>query len=112
MSGVVDTVRAALESAGDADDGLRAAVAALAATEGVVWAGIAFAEGEDLVPGPAAGEPDPARRHAVPVVFGDTTVGELQVDGEIDLAEVRQIAELAAAHVLLGWDIGGEEWLP
>ncbi|MSO57688.1 MAG: hypothetical protein EXQ77_01445 [Thermoleophilia bacterium] len=112
MSALIDAVRAALDGADDADDALRGAVRALAAADGIRWAGIAFAEGTALVLGPAAGEPDPVRRVTVPVCFGDATVGELQVDGAIEVGVLEQVAALAAAYVLLGWDTDGEEWSP
>jgi hypothetical protein len=46
------------------------------------------------------------------VAFKDEVVGELQVDGDADRALLEAVAERVSAHVLLGWDTGGEEWEP
>ena len=96
----------------EADETLRAVVSELAGEAGVVWAGVLFLEGEALVLGPEAGVPDPARRRAAPVRFHETTVGELAIDGDADPELLEQVAERLAAHVLLGWDTGGEAWEP
>ena len=79
MTAVVDAVDRILAEGGDADDVLRAVVRALIEQGGCSWAGISFVEGGELVPGPAAGDPDERRR---------------------------------TAHVLIGWDTGGERWTP
>lgn len=94
------------------DDALRATVAALVDEPGVTWAGIAFAEGAELVLGPSSGAPDERSRSRVPVVYQDASVGELWVDGEADRGLLEQVAEHLAAYVLLGWDTGGEAWEP
>ena len=105
-------IDAALEAAADADDALRETVRILAAQPGICWAGIAFVETTGLVLGPSAGTPDDARRTTVPVAYKDEVVGELQVDGDADRRLLEAIAERVSAHVLLGWDTGGEEWEP
>ena len=105
-------IEAALESAADADDALRETVRILAAQPGIAWAGIAFVETTGLVLGPTAGVPDEARRTLATVCYKDETVGELQVDGDPDRSLVEAVAERIAAHVLLGWDTGGEDWEP
>ena len=112
MSAVVDEVDRILAEAVDADDVLRGVVRALVERGGCSLAGIAFVEGGDLVPGPAAGEPDEARRVAVPVSYRGERVGELAADGDLDAAELEQIAALVSTHVLIGWDTGGEAWSP
>jgi hypothetical protein len=94
----------------DADDTLRATVAGLAARDGCVWAGIFFVEGDELVLGPEAGQQEPERRVSVPVVWRDTRVAELAVDGEIAVDELEQMAASIADLCLVGWDIGGEAW--
>jgi len=96
----------------DADDQLRATVAELAARDGCSWAGVFFVEGDELVLGPEAGEPDPGRRTQVPVVWRDTRVAELAADGEIDVAQLESIAGDIADYCLVGWDTDGEEWEP
>ncbi len=96
----------------DADDQLRARVAELAAGAGRTWAGVFFVEGDELVLGPEAGTPDPARRVSVPVVWRDTRVAELAVDGDVDPAQLETVAAEIAELCLVGWDTGGEEWEP
>jgi hypothetical protein len=102
----------ALATSADADDALRETVRILAAQPGITWAGIAFVETTGLVLGPSAGVPDEARRALVPVCYKDETVGELQVDGSADPGFLEAVAGRISAHVLLGWDTGGEGWEP
>jgi hypothetical protein len=94
----------------DADDQLRATVAELAGRDGCAWAGVYFVEGEELVLGPEAGTPDPERRVSVPVVWRDTRVAELAIDGDVEPAELATVAAEIADLCLVGWDTGGEEW--
>ena len=94
----------------DADEQLRQTVTELAAREGCTWAGIYFVEGDSLVLGPEAGTPDPERRTAVPVLWRDTRVAELAVDGEVATAELETVAAGIADLCLVGWDTGGEVW--
>lgn len=96
----------------DADDQLRATVAELAARDDCSWAGVFFVEGDELVLGPQAGEPDPERRAAVAVVWRDTRVAELAADGAIDAARLQVVAADIADLCLVGWDTSGEEWQP
>jgi hypothetical protein len=112
MSAVADEVDRILAEGRDADDVLRAVVQALVTRGGCAWAGISFVEGGDLVPGPAAGSPDEARRVAVPVSYRGERVGELAADGAVDVAVLERVAALVSAHVLIGWDTGGERWTP
>ena len=101
-----------LERGGEPDDVLRRVAVALAGEPGIVWAGIAFLEGGELVLGPSAGEPDPGRRARMPISYQDDTVGELQVDGVADPLVLERVATLVAPYVLVGWDTGGEAWEP
>jgi hypothetical protein len=94
----------------DADDLLRQTVAELAARQECAWAGIYFVEDERLVLGPEAGTPDPDRRTAVPVLWRDTRVAELAVDGDVPTAELETVAAGIADLCLVGWDTGGEVW--
>jgi hypothetical protein len=94
----------------DADEQLRQTVSELAAREGCRWAGIYFVEGGDLVLGPEAGTSDPIRRTTVPVIWRDTRVAELAVDGDVEPAELEAVAERIADLCLVGWDTGGEVW--
>jgi hypothetical protein len=95
----------------DADEQLRETVSELAAREGCTWAGIFFVEEDSLVLGPEAGAPHEAHRTAVPVLWRDTRVAELAVDGEIDSTELRAVAARIADLCLVGWDTGGETWV-
>jgi hypothetical protein len=94
----------------DADEQLRRTVTELAARDDCTWAGIYFVEGDSLVLGPEAGTPDPERRTAVPVLWRDTRVAELAVDGEVATAELETVAAGIADLCLVGWDTGGEVW--
>jgi hypothetical protein len=96
----------------DADDVLRQAVAELSRTDGCSWAGIFFVEGGDLVLGPEAGQADEGRRTAVPVTWRGERVAELAADGEVDPAHLEQVAAEIADQCLVGWDTGGEAWVP
>jgi hypothetical protein len=96
----------------DADNQLRATVADLAARDGCSWAGVFFVEGDDLVLGPQAGDADPERRTAVPVVWRDTRVAELAADGDVDAAQLEAVAAEIADLCLVGWDTSGEAWEP
>jgi hypothetical protein len=110
--GVLDAVDRILNRGGDADDVLRAVVQTLVERGGFAWAQISFVEGDALVAGPAAGEPDEGRRSTVPVVYRGRGVGELAVDGPADTELLERVATLVSAHVLLGWDTRGERWSP
>jgi hypothetical protein len=94
----------------DADEQLRQTVSELALRDGCSWAGIYFVEEDELVLGPEAGIPDPARRTAVPVVWRGTHVAELAADGAVDRAELEAVAGRIADLCLVGWDTGGEAW--
>ena len=96
----------------DTDDVLRNVVRLIADEQGVAFAEIRFVEDEGLVEGPSAGEPDEARRHATTIEYRGAPVGELVVDGELEDATARRIAEAIATFVLLGWDTGGTAWEP
>jgi putative methionine-R-sulfoxide reductase with GAF domain len=101
-----------VEQGGDADDVLRAVVAALVEHGGCVWAGIAFVEDGELVLGPRSGDADEERRTRAEIAFKGDKVGELWADGCDDRALLDDVAARVATHVLLGWDTGGEGWEP
>ena len=112
-AGALDAVDRILNRGGDADEVLRNVVRLLPEqVPGLAWAGLFFNEQGRLVPGPASGEPDEARRIRVPVSYRGERVGELAVDGEAARAFLERVATLISAHVLLGWDTGGEQWEP
>lgn len=97
-------------STADADDLLRQAVADLADREDCSWAGVYFVEGDRLALGPEAGTPEPERRRTVPVLWRDTRVAELAVDGDVERSELARVAAEIADLCLVGWDTGGEMW--
>jgi hypothetical protein len=111
-SGLVEAVENVLGRDDEPDDALRATVALLASQDGVAWAGIAFREEGEVVLGPEAGTPDPARRVRVPVAYDGSEVGELWVDGEAERSLLEQVAARVAPYVLIGWDTGGQGWEP
>ena len=88
----LEAVRRIADSGADADDVLRALVAALVREPEIVWAGILFMEEGALTLGPEAGVPDPTRRLSVPVTFQDAIVGELAVDGSAEPAFLARVA--------------------
>jgi hypothetical protein len=94
----------------DADEQLRQVVMQLAARQDCAWAGIYFVEEDRLVLGPEAGSPDPGCRMSVPVVWRETRVAELAVDGAVAAAELEALAAGIADLCLVGWDTGGETW--
>ena len=112
MPSASDAIEQILERSGDADDVLRDVVATLHAQAGYAWAGIFFLEGGALTLGPAAGDPDEARRTRVPVLWQGDPVAELAVDGapEEDRNFLERVAVLVSGHCLVGWDTGGEPW--
>ena len=97
-------------STSDADEQLRQKVSELAAREECSWAGIYFVEDDSLVLGPEAGTPDPGRRTTVPVLWRETRVAELAVDGDVGRSELEALADGIADLCLVGWDTGGEVW--
>jgi hypothetical protein len=101
-----------LDDGAEADDVLRAAVAVLVDEPGISYAEVAFLEEGELVPGPHAGDPDVVRRTSVPVTYQGSRIGELRVDGDADASLLARVADLVSAHVLIGWDTGGERWQP
>lgn len=112
MSAAADEIDRILAAGGDADDVLRAVVRALVERGGARWAGILFSEGDDFVLGPQAGEPDEAKRLYVPVIYDGAQIGVLVADGALGIRTLERVAELISAHVLIGWDTGGERWTP
>ena len=111
-SSALDAIDGILNRGGDADDVLRAVVATLVDRGGCSWAGILFAEDNELVLGPHAGEPDPGLRLQRPVVYDEARVAELVVDGCDDPAFLDRVAALISAHCLVGWDTSGAPWEP
>lgn len=119
LDAAATAVAAALQTDGDADDALRAAVAAVqSGVPGYSWVGISFVDEGSLLLGPWAGtergpgDPPPLR---VPIRFQGTTVAELGIDGPSPVspgeeAALGRLADLLAAYCLVGWDTGGIPW--
>jgi hypothetical protein len=100
-----------LDLGGDADDVLRRVVAALAPL--YAYAAVDFVEESGLVTGPEHGtRGNDATR--TPIAYDGIHVGDLVVEGGAadDGPFLAGVATLVAAHVLLGWDTGGEAWEP
>jgi len=111
-AGVLEALERSLGGDGEPDDVLREAVSVLATQPGVAWAGIAFLDEGVLVLGPMAGTPDESRRLSVPILFHDSRVGELWIDGRADRTLLERVAALLSELVLIGWDTHGEAWDP
>lgn len=108
---MIADVERILAEEGSSDEILRRVVARAAAVPGCTWAGIAFAEGGELVVGPAAGtRAQDATETAVPVDYEGLRVAELRVSPAADVALLERVAALIAPHCLVGWDTGGTDW--
>jgi hypothetical protein len=106
------TIEGIIDRGGDADDVLRAVVAALHEQAPYPWAGILFVESGGLALGPEAGEPGTAPRTTVPVSWQGERVAELAVEDaqDADGPFLDRVAQLVSGHCLVGWDTGGEPW--
>jgi acyl-CoA thioester hydrolase len=110
-AGTVAAVERIVADEGEADAILRAAVDVVARRL-QAFCGIRFVEGDELVPGPAAGGEATAAA-VVPVVYDGATVAEVVLGTALadgDRAAFERIAELLAPYCLVGWDTGGETW--
>ena len=102
-----------LESGRDADDVLRAVVAAI--LDGVphlTWVGIAFMEEGRLELGPEAGGGDGEEQRAL-VTFEGAPVAELIVrrtETADDRPFLERVATLVSPYCLVGWDTQGVPW--
>jgi hypothetical protein len=113
--GAVEAVERPLNRGGDADDVLRAVVTTLVERMPHlerVW--IVFAEGDQRVVGPSAGDPACEAQRAFPVRFQEAEIAYLTVAGldAGDEATLARIATIIAPYCLVGWDTGGERWEP
>ena len=105
-AGALEAIDRILNRGGDADDVLRRVLTALH-DRGVAYAAIRFVEAGDLVDGPSIGPHVDAR--TTPIVYEGEQVGELDLAVE-DAAFAERVATLISAHVLVGWDTGGQPW--
>ena len=109
---VVQAVEDVLSRGGDADDVLRNVVAVLHERLGR-FVRISFVEEGRLEPGPAAGAEEAVT--GLPIAWEGRRVAELEVGGELkqgDRELLEQVAALVSPYALVGWDTGGEAWLP
>jgi hypothetical protein len=111
-------VQEVIDGGEEADDILRAALDAVHESLAVPWSAIAFVEEGQMSIGPLVGSaPDDAASPAlsVPIVYRGDTVAALWLGGTPDPAlviELERAAALLAPFCLVGWDTGGEEWVP
>jgi hypothetical protein len=113
-----ERVQAVIDGGEEADDILRAALAAVHESLNGPWSAIAFVEEGQMAIGPLAGSAAgdaPAPALAVPIVYRGDTVAALWLGRAPEsalVAELERAAALLAPYCLVGWDTGGEEWVP
>ena len=111
-------VQAVIDGGEEADEILRAALAAVHEGTGAPWSAIAFVEEGRMAVGPVAGTApgdEPAPALSVPIVYRGDTVAALWLGRAAKpaiVAELERAAALLAPYCLVGWDTGGEEWVP
>jgi hypothetical protein len=110
--GVVEAVERALDRGGDADDVLREIVTILHERGRYPWAAITFVEEGREVEGPQAGAPEAGA--SFPISFQGQLVAHLHVAGAADADRelLEKVAGIVSPYALVGWDTGGEEWVP
>ena len=111
-TGALEAVERVLDGGGDADDVLREVVAILHERLGR-FVRVSFVENDRLSAGPAAG--DESETTSVPIEFEGRRVAELELGGVVsddDRTLLEGVATLLSPYALVGWDTGGEEWLP
>jgi hypothetical protein len=113
-----ELVQSIVEGGEEADDILRESLIAVHEGTGAPWSAIAFVEERRMVIGPLIGSaPDdsPAPALQVPIDYRGETVAALWLGAatspEVE-AELERAAALLAPYCLVGWDTGGEEWIP
>ncbi len=116
LRGALEAVDRVLNRGGEADDVLREVVATLHERAGYAWAGIRFVEDGGPVLGPWAGDDAAAAgATAFPVSFQGTHVADLEAAGELDAEDttfLERVALIVSPYALVGWDTGGEAWIP
>jgi hypothetical protein len=115
---LADELQAIVDGGEEADEILRASLAAVHEAAGAPWSAIAFVEEREMALGPLAGHPPegaPVAALIVPIVYRGETVAALWFGSEPprELApELSRVASLLAPYCLVGWDTGGEHWDP
>ncbi len=107
-AGALEAVDRILNRGGEADDVLRAVLAALH-ERGTPFAAVRFVEDDRLVDGPSVGKR--TETIVTPVTYDGRKVGELELATD-DRAFAQRVATLISAYVLVGWDTSGEPWAP
>jgi hypothetical protein len=115
---IADRVQAIIDSGEEADEILRASLAAVHEEAGAPWSAIAFVEEQEMAVGPLLGRapegtPEPAL--TVPIVYRGDTVAGLWFGSEPPralAADLSRVAALLSPYCLVGWDTGGERWDP
>jgi hypothetical protein len=115
---IADRVQEIVDGGEEADDILRASLAALHEATSAPWSAIAFVEEGQMAVGPLIGSapggvPEPAL--AVPIVYRGDTVAALwfgREPAQAVAAELGRVVALLAPYCLVGWDTGGEQWVP
>ena len=111
-AGAVEAVDRIVNREGEADEILRAVVAALA-KRFETFCGIRFVEEGELVLGPSAGSYRELRT-LVPVRYDGAIVAEIALGAALDDADreaLDRIGLLISPYCLVGWDIQGETWI-
>ncbi len=111
--GALEAVERILNRGGDADDVLRAVVAAIhERIPHLTWVGIAFMEEGRLQLGPEAGGGDGEELRAL-VTFEGAPVAELvarRTEAADDELFLERVATLVSPYCLVGWDTQGIPW--
>ncbi len=115
--GALEALDRIVNRGGDADDVLRAVVAALHEhLPHLERVSVAFVEGDARAEGPSAGESPHDVIAAYPVTFNGVEVAAIEVPGLLvrpeDRATLTRVATLISPYCLVGWDTGGEPWTP
>jgi hypothetical protein len=115
---LADQVKAIVDSGQEADEILRASLAAVHEVAGSPWSAIGFVEEREMVVGPLVGdapEGTPVPAMVVAIVYRGEIVAGLwfgsETPRELD-ADLSSVAALLAPYCLVGWDTGGEHWDP
>lgn len=115
--GALEAVERILNRGGDADDVLRAIVAALKdRCDHYTWVAISFVEDGTFVVGPSHGTQSGGVRLEAPVAFQGQVVARLSVETVLpdrqDADFLDRVATLISPYCLVGWDTGGKAWTP
>jgi len=115
---IADEVQVIVDGGEEADEILRASLAAVHEATGAPWSAIAFVEEREMSVGPLLGAAPggmPVPALTVPIVYRGETVAGLwfgsETPRELD-ADLSRVAAMLAPYCLVGWDTGGADWDP